>query len=263
MERKIIMNSSAKKKNILGTSEKYVYQNIAKDINEYKKPLSGKVKDIAWKIYYGLFGKNRRFHFNNKTYTYFFHSYNSTWRNERVVEIPIIQEIIKTHQGKNILELGNVLSHYFKTSHLVVDKYESGNKVINQDILDFNTEEKFDIIISISTIEHIGWDEKPEDPKKILRTFEKLKQLLSPGGKIYFTVPLGYNPHLDDLIKNNKITLKQIHYLQRQNNNKIPGLLQNTPSYNNFWKEVKLEEIKELTYGHPFPHANIIAFGVI
>ena len=39
--------------------------------------------------------------------------------------------------------------------------------MINQDVVDFKTNEKYDLIVSISTLEHVGWDEEPRDDKKI------------------------------------------------------------------------------------------------
>ena len=43
--------------------------------------------------------------------------------------------------------------------HDVLDKYEKGNNVINDDVVSFSTEVKYDLIVSVSTLEHVGWDE--------------------------------------------------------------------------------------------------------
>lgn len=68
-----------------------------------------------------------------------------------------------------MLEVGNVLSHYFPIHHDIVDKYEVCPGVINQDIADFLPQEKYDLILSISTVEHVGWDEQPQEPTKLLQ----------------------------------------------------------------------------------------------
>lgn len=77
------------------------------------------------------------FKFQNKKYPYFWHQYNTTWQNERTVEVPIIWEIVKKYKTKKILEVGNVLSYYFPVKHDIVDKYEKEKGVINEDVVNF------------------------------------------------------------------------------------------------------------------------------
>jgi cyclopropane fatty-acyl-phospholipid synthase-like methyltransferase len=36
--------------------------------------------------------------------------------------------------------------------------------MINEGVVDFHPSKRYDIIVSISTFEHIGLDEKPKDP---------------------------------------------------------------------------------------------------
>jgi ubiquinone/menaquinone biosynthesis C-methylase UbiE len=76
-----------------------------------------------WYNYYRIFKSWRKLRFQQKEYKYFYHKYNTTWRNERVVEIPIVWDIVKAYT-ENILEVGNVLSHYFAVNHVIIDKYE-------------------------------------------------------------------------------------------------------------------------------------------
>ena len=65
----------------------------------------------------------------------------------------------KNTSWKNIFEVGSVLSHYFPINHDVLDKYEKGHGVINQDVVDFKPHNKYDLIVSISTLEHVGFDD--------------------------------------------------------------------------------------------------------
>jgi cyclopropane fatty-acyl-phospholipid synthase-like methyltransferase len=51
--------------------------------------------------------------------------------------------------------------------------------VINEDVVNFKSKKKYDLIVSISTLEHVGWDEKP---MKIPRAIENLKTLITPQG---------------------------------------------------------------------------------
>ncbi|MEK6898938.1 MAG: hypothetical protein AABW79_02475 [Nanoarchaeota archaeon] len=187
-----------------------------------KKVLQGLRKDkflyilLLWCIiidYLFTFIKKDKFIFNSKIYKYFYHPYNHTWVNERAVEIPIIKEYINNVKG-NMLEIGNVLKHYHSLEHDVVDKYESGKGIINQDVVDFKIEKKYDLIVSISTMEHVGWDENIRDAGKIPRAIAHLKKHLSKDGKIIFTVPLGYNPFLDKLIEDGNL-FDEMYFLKR------------------------------------------------
>jgi hypothetical protein len=62
--------------------------------------------------------------FNGECYQYFYHWFNTTFKNERTIEIPIVCKFINESKNLEILEIGNVLSHYFEFKHDVVDKYE-------------------------------------------------------------------------------------------------------------------------------------------
>jgi SAM-dependent methyltransferase len=124
-----------------------------------------------------------------------------------MIEVPIIYEIVKEAEayGQKVLEVGNVLSHYFHVNHDIMDKYEKAKGVINEDVINFRLSKKYDLIISISTLKHVGWDEYPKDPTKVLVAIENLKRCLSSNGRMVFTLPLGYNPHVDSYIKNDAI----------------------------------------------------------
>ena len=179
------------------------------------------------------------FTFEGGIYNYFYHKYNTTWRNERAVEIPIIWKIVKEHrnQQKRILEIGNVLSHYFDVNHTIVDKYEKVEGVINEDVVNFQSPKKYDLIISISTLEHVGWDmgDSPRNTIKILQVIENLKSCLGPSGKMVVTLPLGYNRIMDKLLNKSKIKFTKQYYLKQI-------------SRNNKWKEVDWNECRGTKY---------------
>jgi SAM-dependent methyltransferase len=120
-----------------------------------------------------------------------------TWVTERAVELPVAQRLLEHHRGERILEVGNVLSHYIQVEHEVVDKYERAAGVRNVDVLDLPPEPAYDLILSVSTLEHVGRDEQPREPERAARALEHLRRLLSPGGLLFATVPTGYNPELD------------------------------------------------------------------
>ena len=200
-------------------------------------------------IYYKFFKKGY-FILNKRKHNYFYSLYNATWRNEREIEIPIIKSILKRYKPEDVLEIGNVLSHYFDVGHDIIDKYEKVKGVLNKDILDFKSKKKYDIIVAISTFEHVGWDETPKDAKKILRAIEVLKKSLTNKGKIIFTHPMNYNPQMDELIWSKKLKLSKKYYLKRI-------------SKDNQWVEIDESDSKNLRFNSPFSMANGILLGII
>jgi SAM-dependent methyltransferase len=191
----------------------------------------------------------RSFVFQGREYRYFRHRYNSTWRNERAVEVPIVRQAVDQAGDAQILEFGNVLGHYFPRRHDVVDKYEPGDGVLNLDIVDFRPEHAYDLIVSISTLEHVGWDDEDREPRKIQRAVGHIRSLLAPGGRALVTLPLGYNPRLDELFYRGELDLDREHCLLRVARGE--------------WREVERAELGRPRYGQPFPGANGLLIGVI
>ncbi|MFC1562392.1 hypothetical protein ACFL4Q_05295 [candidate division KSB1 bacterium] len=151
--------------------------------------------------------------------------------------------------GKKILEIGNVLRHYFPCDHTVIDKFEKAPGVRNIDIIDLNTSEKYDLIVSISTLEHVGYDEDQKNHNKISRAIDILKKCKSDTGTLIITLPLGYNADLDSMIKNNELNIHNLFFLKRI-------------SRNNIWVETVYKDIENCKYGTPFPYANGLVVGI-
>ena len=78
--------------------------------------------------YYKLVDKSTTFKFQGNDFKYFNHWYNTTWDNERTVEIPIICRMIYENNNEDFLEIGNVISHYFNIDHDIIDKYEKAKR---------------------------------------------------------------------------------------------------------------------------------------
>lgn len=192
----------------------------------------------------------RDFSFRGETYRYFRHPYNTTWLHERAVEIPVVFGLVRKYREGRVLEVGNVLSHYFPIGHEVIDKYEPGDRVINQDILDFEPPAGYDLIASISTLEHIGWDETPRDPDKVIAAVDRLRSWLAPGGRLVFTFPIGYNSDLDGFLRDGRIAGTELSCLRRI-------------SEDNRWQEVPCNDAWGAHYNEPFYCANALAVGVI
>lgn len=191
----------------------------------------------------------KTFQFDGREYEYLYHPYNRTWKNERGVEIPIFRELLLKYEGKRVLEVGNVLSHYFPIHHEVIDKYEVSSGVINQDIVEFVPQDKYDLILSISTLEHVGWDEQPQKPGKLLQAIDHLRATcLAPSGRLVASLPIGYNRYFDYLQSNGKSPFTTQHFLKRI-------------SKRNYWVESDWNGSKDATYGRFVAHA--ICIGTI
>jgi len=200
---------------------------------------------------YLIFSKKTDFEFQKIKYHYFYHPYNITWANERIVEIPIIKRKIDSFQGKEILEVGNVLSHYFSVNWDILDKYERGEDVINKDVVKFKPEKKYDLIVSISTLEHVGWDEIPKNPKKILLAIKNLKEnCLKENGEILMTLPINYNLVMDKLLFSGKLVFDEKYYLKRI-------------SWDNKWEQSTLEDVRSVKFNSPFIGAQALVVAVI
>ncbi len=198
--------------------------------------------------------RKRTFVFLGRTYSYFYHLHNTTWRNERAVEIPIIWELVKGYREERVLEVGNVLAHYSPVRHDVLDKYEKGRNVINQDLLDFRPTRTYDLIVSISTLEHVGWYwyDNPADysEERILSGIRNLISHLAPGGRLAVTLPVDYNSRLDSLIRTGRMQFTELYFLKRV-------------SRHNEWIEAGWKDARDAKYGKPFPGANLLIIGIM
>jgi len=189
------------------------------------------------------------FTFRGQRYRYLLHSYNETWTNERAVEVPLAVALLDARRDARVLEVGNVLSHYGHTGHEVVDKFEAAPGVRNADVLEADFYAAYDLIVSISTLEHVGLDEEEKDPDKPRRAVERLNSLLAPGGTLFVTVPLGYNAGLDDALTGGRIPFDEVGYLRRV-------------SRLNRWGQASAGQVAGSAYGAPYPAANALAIGV-
>ena len=192
---------------------------------------------------------NGSFYIGNERYPYFMHNYNAI-NTERTVEIPWVKKILSEYEASEVLEVGNVLSNYIYFPHDIVDKYETGPGIMNEDIVAFDTIKRYDLIITISTLEHVGFDEPQKESGKNVRAFENLKRLLKTGGKMVITIPLGYNPEIDEFIRINEKGFEEVHYLIRT-------------SRLNYWVEADLSEALKRTYGSRYQAANAVALVLI
>jgi hypothetical protein len=215
-------------------------------LSTLRKPIPV-VRVRAHLTYYQLFKSGRSLKLNGRTYPYLYRQYNVTFSNERVIEIPIAWDIVQRYPADRVLEVGNVLIHYYRTHHDVLDKYERARGVINEDVVDYRPSKQYDLIVSISTLEHVGWDEEPQEPEKFLRAVENLMSMLAPGGTLLMTLPIGYNAALDGYLADSRIPFTTVAYARRF-------------SDDNQWREATWSEVQHAPYIHF--HRNRLGIGV-
>lgn len=190
----------------------------------------------------------KTFIYQGNRYNYFYHRHNLTWRNERAVEVPIALSLAESFRGRRILEVGNVLSHYAQAEWEIIDKFEKEQGVLNADVVDFVRPETYDLILSISTIEHVGFDDDPKDPQKIQLALNVLKENLREGGVLFVSCPLGYNPLLDEQIAGNVLGFTEQSFLVR--------------TAHTTWKEAGMDAALSKKFGQPYPSANAVFIGI-
>jgi hypothetical protein len=187
----------------------------------------------------------RTFSLSGQSHAYVIHPF--VLDNERVVEVALARDFLAGRSGA-ILEVGNVLANFISLPHDVVDKYEKAPGVINEDVINYQPAKKYNAIVTLSTLEHVGWDETPRTPEKILPAIEHLKLLLADGGELLATMPVSYNSYLDQMIREKRTGFSEVKFLIRI-------------TANNQWREASLDEAIRKQFGQPYSCANAIMVG--
>ncbi|MHB8519339.1 MAG: SAM-dependent methyltransferase [Limisphaerales bacterium] len=195
-----------------------------------------------------LLGK-RQFQLNQLVFQYYYSHRFTTWSNERCVEVPVGLDALGRYKSENILEIGNVLSQFIKVRHTVLDKYQESpvTKVVNEDICTVDLKRKYDLILSISTLEHVGYDEGDDDEitrKKTKMAFQNCLNHLSEGGCFLVTIPIGYNPVMTDMLEKRELCMETEFYMHRVR-------------YST-WRECDRATALTCCYGKPYPCANAL-----
>jgi hypothetical protein len=188
----------------------------------------------------------RTFQVGGRSLPYTMARFNNTFKNERCVEVSLAADFLAGVSGR-VLEVGNVLSNYGIRTSDVLDKYERLPGIINQDIVGYEPDEPFDAVVSISTLEHVGWDEVPRQPERVRSAFDAVIRSAGTTGSVLISTPLGYNTELDDFLVSDPPPLMN-HCLIRT-------------SRQNDWEEAEIADGVRLTYNLRYPNANALYVG--
>jgi hypothetical protein len=215
-------------------------------VGDYARFGTGLLAGLPWSMAGGRGG----FEFGGERHRYLYHRYKWTWLTERAVEVPIARSFIAGHAPKRVLEVGHVLGHYGPREHVVVDKYEQAPGVVNEDVFELDHLGRFDRVVAISTLEHVGWDEDPRDASKSPASLHAVQRLIAPGGKLLVTVPVGYHPGLDAAIRAGRFRFARAGALRRR-------------QLGPHWDEVPPESVWGTPYDFLLYSARAVFVGVI
>jgi hypothetical protein len=215
-------------------------------IGDYARFGTGLVAGLPW----SFAGGRGEFSFAGERHRYLFHRYKWTWLTERAVEVPIARSFLSARRPERVLEIGHVLGHYGPSEHVVVDKYEQAPGVLNHDVFELDQLGRFDRVVAISTLEHVGWDEEPRDRSKSPASLHAVQRLIAPGGKLLVTVPVGYHPGLDAAIQAGEFRFAQAGALRRRR-------------FGPHWEEVAPESVWGTPYDFLLYSARAVFVGVI
>jgi hypothetical protein len=203
---------------------------------------------------YFMLSTSEKFNFNGNNLNYFRHNFNLAYKNERTIEVAIVENFLrKLDKNARILEVGNVLTHYGfdNVTRDVLDKYDPAPHVINEDVVSFNPQVKYDAIFSISTLEHVGWDEDIREPEKIINAVANLtSNCLAPHGAMIVTVPLGYNTFFDQQLSKVSSYFSEKYFFKRI-------------SSKNQWRQVDYVDVVGAKFGQPYNNANAMCIGIV
>lgn len=184
--------------------------------------------------------------FNGKEYIYENGKYYNGVPCERDVEIPIILDLINSYRQEEILQVGNVVPMECD----ILDKYEVGKGIINADIRTYKSNKLYECIFSITTLEHVGWDENPKEFNGIIESIHNILDLLVPNGKLIFSVPIGYNTDMDNLFIKKRVPITLLSCIKRI-------------SEDNIWVQCSIDEGLQSQYFYPFFGTNASIIGVV
>jgi hypothetical protein len=166
------------------------------------------------------------------------------WRTERGLELALAKRFWAQRERTDVLEVGNVVQGIGLTGHTIVDKYERGPGVLNVDIMDYEPTREFAGVLCISTLEHIGWDELPQDPDK---AGQALRRIATMGRDLLITIPVGCHRQLEREVIDGPF-------------DRVALAVKTSRTAR--WEQRPLEDVDNHRYGSPFAYGNAVLIGI-
>ncbi|MDZ5606268.1 glycosyltransferase [Bacillus pseudomycoides] len=197
---------------------------------------------------------------------------------ERCIEVPIGIDFLIKHKFSRVLEVGNVLQSYLQEpiTRDIVDKFEVSSGVLNVDLMEYNPTEKYDAIISVSTVEHIGQLKDPtgsygeedisRDKEGPLKAIIKIYNLLKKDGHALITVPFGKLMDLGWLIQFDDLYMQLLTKKYKMPEDELTiryykkvDMETTWTNPRQIWSHCSKEELINTIFSSPFPGSNGIA----
>ena len=159
------------------------------------------------------------FSLNGKQYLLFEHSYNCgyihTRMTERCVEMALAKEYVDNCNGE-IIEIGAVTPYYFYDEKIsaIIDPSDVHGRVTKGSIFNYDLKNKH--VLSISTVEHIGFGDYGLHEKE--NVIDAIEKILDESESCLITAPLGYNKLLDKWVSENQSD-SRVKLMRRNLNN--------------------------------------------
>ncbi len=165
---------------------------------------------------------------------------------ERVIEIPIALEFLKLFDPGDVVEIGAVLPyHIAAVSHQIIDPYDPWPLSLRRDAEEVDVTGK--VVLSISTIEHIGkqeYGDHKKDPGKAMRVFDKIT---AQAADYLISFPVGYHKKFDQHVRL-KTAVGDLTGFMFMRFNSI-----------NDWTQISGLRWR-YRYNYPFPYGNAVVF---
>jgi len=195
---------------------------------------------------------NSCFVVNGRSFEYADSDYNCTRQNERAVEVPIAMALLchaRAFDGA-ILEVGAVLPHYRpgwpSDGHICVDLFEPYPGVINADVLTWQPSQLFDLIICISTLDHL------RDEDEFCTALERMRAWRKRDGLLLVTLPygqpawIGGGKWLEQMIDSEAI------------GSDVTWRMDKVDPLHHGWEQICDEQAPRRAYNHPTAYANTV-----
>lgn len=179
--------------------------------------------------------KCNSFRYRQEKYLLYEHPYNCGYVNSRMTERGAELALAKKYIDKcdeDIMEIGAVTPYYFYDKKIsdVVDPTDIHKRVnLKKSLFECNLTGKN--ILSISTVEHVGLSDYGMAEERTC--IEAIEKIVSESKSCMITAPLGYNPLLDNWVRNNR-------------NNPMIRILKR--KINNQWEEIDAYDYEEIIY---------------
>lgn len=148
--------------------------------------------EIDWRI-------RRTFTLNGRELPYFYHAHNCGWPprrcTERIVELAVADFWLARVVAEQVLEIGAVTPYYWpRRIPCVIDPADPHGLVTHRrSLFDFDLTNR--IVLSLSTIEHVGTGEYGIDER--LCPIDALRKVCSESSQCLITFPTGCDDTLD------------------------------------------------------------------